>query len=99
MLGRTNTVNVRTGQSEFPICGINSTLGLSQLAVVGSPAISEVLIQADPDNDDNVLVGNHVVRSIVLVPGAGVTINTNDLAKIWIVIATQGDQVGWFAAG
>jgi hypothetical protein len=45
----------------------------------------QVLVQADPDNITNVLVGDEVHGChIVLVPGANITIRINEVSKIWI---------------
>lgn len=75
--------------------GTNTTTGLSQLG--GNLGITAVLIQAHPENTNNVFVGNQVVRSIVLVPGAAVTLEIDRLDRIWIS-QQAGDQTGWIAS-
>lgn len=76
--------------------GTNTTTGLSQLGPA-TRGITAVLVQADPDNSGNVLVGNFEARSIVLVPGAAVTIEIDRLDRIWISQGA-GDQTGWLAS-
>lgn len=46
--------------------------------------IREVVVQADPDNTENLFIGNSTTRSIQLNPGAAITLPVRDLSKLYV---------------
>ena len=58
----------------------------------------EVLVQADPDNDDNVLIGNNTQGcTIRLTAGSAITIPINDVEKIMARAVAGTQRVNWLA--
>ena len=58
----------------------------------------EVLVQSDPDNDANVLVGNNKQGcTIVLTAGSAITIPINDVEKIMARAVSGTQRVNWMA--
>lgn len=57
----------------------------------------QVLIQADPDNVNDVLVGNLHGCYIRLVPGGSITITINDVHKICARSEAGAERVYWLA--
>lgn len=60
-----------------------------------SQAISEVLIQNSPTSGENVFVGSATNQPIVLVPGASISIQVDDLAKVYAKAATNTADIGY----
>lgn len=56
------------------------------------------LVQADPDNDGNVLVGNQHNQTIVLEAGNSITIAV-DPSSIYVIGSAPGQVVNWLALG
>lgn len=81
-----------TGQ----ITGLADTAQI--LAVATHASIREVIVQADPDNSTNALVGNSSNQYVKLVPGQGVSIPINNLGAIYVKMesATTG-TINWIA--
>lgn len=61
--------------------------------------ISKVYVQNDPNSTVNVLVGSSTSQSIKLVPGAGMEIEINDLAKVFVKSASATATVNYLAGG
>ena len=58
----------------------------------------EVLVQADPDNNANVLVGNGKQGCTIVQPaGSVITIPINDVEKIVARAAAGAQRVNWMA--
>lgn len=66
------------------------TAGLTTAAaaIAGSQAISEVLLQSDPNNTVDILVGTSGTQAIRLRPGQSLVIPVNNLALIFAKAAT-----------
>jgi len=60
-------------------------------------AIRETLVQADPANSTNVLVGDVSSQTIVLTPGASMTVPIISLSRIYAKMASGTGTVNWFA--
>jgi hypothetical protein len=61
-------------------------------------ACLEVLAQNDPSSASNVLIGNEFGQSIVLVPGASITIPINNVNRVWAGTAPGGSAtINWIA--
>ncbi|SFE43707.1 hypothetical protein SAMN04487969_102511 [Paenibacillus algorifonticola] len=71
--------------------------GTTAAALASSTAIKTVLVQSDPGNTVNILVGNATSQSIVLVPGASEKIEVDDLAKVFVKAATGTATVNYHA--
>lgn len=58
----------------------------------------EVLVQADPDNGDSVLIGNATQGcTIQLTAGSAITIPINDVEKIMARAVAGSQRVNWLA--
>ncbi|MFW6015610.1 MAG: hypothetical protein ACOCRK_04170 [bacterium] len=58
----------------------------------------EILIQADPDNDHDIVVGNNVSQVIILKPGRQMTIPVNNLNKLYVRSSGSGNnKLNYFA--
>lgn len=57
--------------------------------------IREVIIQSDPTNTTNVLVGNSTAQEIVLLPGQSLTIPIISLSLIYVKMASGTGIVNW----
>jgi hypothetical protein len=77
------------------ITGITTTA--QALAVEPQASIREVVVQADPANTTNVLVGNSAAQNLVLVPGQGLSIPITNLVAIYIKMASGTGAVNWLA--
>lgn len=87
------SVRLYTGQ----ITGLAATAqSLDPTKII--PSIREVIVQADPDNTTDVLVGNSVDQFLKLVRGQGISIPLNNLYSIYVKMesATTG-TVSWIA--
>jgi len=76
------------------------TTGITTTAVQVSTtthAIRETLIQADPSNTTNVLVGNGTAQEIVLTPGQSITIPIISLSLVYVKMASGTGIVNWLA--
>jgi len=83
-----------TGQ----VTGLGATAQPLVTQASNHPSIREVMVQADPDNTTDALVGNASAQYIKLVPGQGFAIPINNLYSIYVRMesATTG-TVSWFA--
>jgi len=74
--------------------GIDTTAGAISTT---SYNIREVLIQADPSNTTNLLVGNSTAQEVVLTPGQSITIPIISLSLIYVKMASGTGIVNWIA--
>ena len=59
--------------------------------------IREALIQSDPANTTNVLVGNSSAQEVVLTPGQSITIPIISLSLIFVKMASGTGVTNWLA--
>lgn len=59
--------------------------------------IREALIQADPSNTTNVLIGNVDNQEVVLTPGQSITIPIISLSLVYVKMASSTGTVNWIA--
>lgn len=59
------------------------TTSTSAAALASSQSVREVLVQNDPDNSANVLIGNSSAQTIKLRPGQSVVIPVANLATVY----------------
>lgn len=59
--------------------------------------IREALIQSDPSNTTNVLIGNATDQEVVLTPGQSVTIPIISLSLVYVKMASGTGIVNWLA--
>ena len=57
--------------------------------------IREALIQSDPSNTTNMLIGNSTDQEVVLTPGQSVTIPIISLSLVWVKMASGTGTVNW----
>jgi hypothetical protein len=57
----------------------------------------EVLVQSDPGNSPNVLVGNSAHQYVVLTPGQSVTIPVISLTLVYVKAVSGTVTVNWLA--
>lgn len=58
-------------------------------------AIRELLLQAHPDNTENILVGNVDVQSIVLIPGDSFVIPIENPAQVYHKSSSGSQTLGF----
>ena len=63
-----------------------------QISTTDAQHIREVLIQSDPDNSVNILVGNSTSQEVVLTPGQSITLPVISLAIVWVKAASAGNE-------
>lgn len=76
------------------------TTGITTAAVQVSTTTSnirEVLIQSDPTNTTNVLIGSSLAQEVVLTPGQSITIPVISLNLVWVKMASSTGIVNWLA--
>ena len=59
--------------------------------------IREALIQSDPANTTNVLVGNSTAQEVVLTPGQSITIPIISLSLVFVKMASGTGTVNYIA--
>jgi len=57
----------------------------------------EVMIQSDPTNTTNMLIGTFANQFIVLTPGQAVTLPIFSLALVWVKMASLTGKANWLA--
>ena len=62
-----------------------------------SSNIREALIQSDPSNTTNVLVGSADAQEVVLTPGQSITIPIMSLSRVFVKMASGTGIVNWLA--
>lgn len=72
-------------------CGEKTGIGGTavQISTTDAQHIREVLIQADPTNTTNLLVGNSTAQEIVLTPGQSITLPIISLSLVWVKMASS----------
>lgn len=74
--------------------GINGTAGPISTTTSN---IREVLLQSDPANSTNMLVGNATAQEIVLTPGQSITIPIISLSLIYVKMVSSTGVLNWLA--
>lgn len=64
-----------------------------------SLACSVVRVQADPNNGQNILIGNATSQSYVLTPGENELLWIDDAAKIYVRAVAGAQRVNWHVLG
>ena len=59
--------------------------------------IREALIQSDPANTTNVLIGSADNQEVVLTPGQSVTIPIISLSLVWVKMASGTGVINWLS--
>ena len=62
-----------------------------------SPNIREALIQSDPSNTTNMLIGNVDAQEVVLTPGQSITIPIISLSLVYVKMASGTGTANWIA--
>jgi hypothetical protein len=76
--------------------GKNALLTTTAQAIdTQTPNCREALIQSDPSNTTNVIVGSASEQHIVLIPGQAVTIPIISLSLVYAKMASGTGQVNW----
>jgi hypothetical protein len=87
---------------------VGSQLTSGQNAAVGTTATPltttqsqgrEVIVQADPANGANVLIGGQSSQYIVLIAGASLALDWTDVSTIWVKSASGTMTVNWLVRG
>lgn len=76
------------------------TTGITTTAIPVSAtthAIREALVQSDPSNTTNVLIGNSAVQEVVLTPGQSITVPIISLSLIYVKMVSGTGIVNWLA--
>lgn len=74
--------------------GIDTNAGALSTTTTG---IREVLVQSDPANTTNLLVGNSTAQEVVLTPGQSITIPICSLSLIYVKMASGTGVANWLA--
>lgn len=59
----------------------------------------EVIVQADPANAANVLIGGQAGQTVVLVAGASLALDWTDISTIWVKSASGTMTANWMVRG
>lgn len=62
-----------------------------------TPNIRETLIQSDPANTTNMLIGTDLAQEVVLTPGQSITIPVISLSLIYLKMASGTGVANWIA--
>lgn len=69
--------------------GETTGIGVTAIPVsTTSPNCREALIQSDPTNTTNMLVGNNTAQEVVLTPGQSITIPIISLSLVYVKMAS-----------
>ena len=68
-------------------------------SLASAQAVFEVLIQNDPDNTTDVLVGNSTSQVIQIAPAQSLTIPTNNLATVYVKAISGTPTVNYLGRG
>ena len=74
-----------------------TTSAVQIVASADDKAIREALIQSDPANTTNVLVGNVDAQYVVLTPGQSVTIPVISLTRVYVKMSSGTGSVNWLS--
>lgn len=72
--------------------GIDTTAGPVSTDSVN---IREALIQSDPSNTTNILIGSVLAQEVVLTPGQSITVPVISLSLIYVRMASGTGSVNW----
>lgn len=78
------TYSIGTGDSSGTLYAGTLSTTTSAAALASTQAVREVLVQNDPDNSADVLVGNSSAQTIQLKPGQSMVIPVADLATVYV---------------
>ena len=87
-----STSKVQDAPIETMLTGSNTGVTITAAAITTSQSCLWVMLQAHPDNTDNILIGNSAGQTWVMPPGAIITVPIDDVAKI-IAKSAAGTQV------
>ena len=73
------------------------TTSTTPAALAASQAVSEVVVQNDPDNTIDVLIGNASAQTVQLAPGDSITVPVDNLSKLYVVAASGAPVVNYLA--
>lgn len=73
------------------------TVTAVQLGAGTLPAIHEVLVQNDPGNAGNMLVGNVTNQYMVLTPGQAVSLPVVSLTMVYVKMVSGTGTANWLA--
>jgi len=80
--------------------GTNSGITATATPLTTTPSTGrEVIVQADPANGANVLVGGQAAQNIALVAGAALALDWTDVSTIWAKSASGSMTVNWMVRG
>ena len=80
--------------------GTNSGITTTATPLTTTPSTGrEVIVQADPANGANVLVGGQAAQNIALVAGAALALDWTDVSTIWAKSASGSMTVNWMVRG
>lgn len=65
------------------------------IAAADDKAIREALIQSDPANTTNVLVGSATAQHVVLTPGQSITIPVISLTRVYVKMSSGTGTVNY----
>lgn len=73
-----------------------SGVGGTQVSADAS-VVEEVVVQADPDNTENLFIGTATTRPIQLNPGADITLPVRDLTRLYVSSAAGTANANFLA--
>lgn len=80
--------------------GTNAAIGTTATQLTQTPTVGrEIIVQADPANASNVLVGGATGQTLVLVAGASLALDWTDMSTIWAKSAAGTMTVNWIVRG
>ncbi|MDD4802305.1 MAG: hypothetical protein PHF24_05105 [Syntrophomonas sp.] len=77
--------------------GQKTNIGTSAVPLGSGQLCRELLIQSDPDNENNILVGNATAQYICLVPGAFFSTKVSNINLIYVRSVAGTGKVNWIA--
>lgn len=75
---------VRTTSASAVLTAGTNTLSTTEEALRATLTAWECVVQNDPDNTVDILVGSQTAQTIQLAPGQAITIPIQDAATIWL---------------
>lgn len=80
------------------VAGETTGIGVTAIPISTSTInIREVLIQSDPTNTTNMLIGSATAQEVVLTPGQAITIPIISLSLVYVKMASSTGTVNWLA--
>ena len=78
--------------------GEKTGIGTSAVAIsTTANNMREALIQADPSNTTNLLIGSADAQEVVLTPGQSITIPIVSLSLVYVKMASGTGTVNWLS--